>query len=74
MGSFIKAPFYPFKCSPLSLRPKATLWEFLLLHDLSHLYDEDAVNGGIRDKNARVKYASVKDAVRILVDRSGFSW
>ena len=66
-GPFKDKPFSPFKCSPLSLRPKSTPGKFRLLHDLSFPYDAHSVNAGIGDEDAKVQYASVKDAIEILL-------
>ena len=70
-GPFNSKPFDLFKCSPLSLRPKSSPGKFRLLHDLSFPYNDEAVNRGITDDNARVKYASVQDAVQILIQHPG---
>ena len=66
-GPFKVKPFSPFKCSPLSLRPKATPGKFRLLHDLSAPHNSHSVNAGIADEDAKVRYASVADAIEILV-------
>ena len=70
-GPFTSKPCNPFKCSPLSLRPKSTPGKFRLLHDLSFPYNDEAVNQGITDEDAKVKYSSVQDAVKILVKHPG---
>ena len=45
-GPFDEMPFTPSKCSPLSLKPKATPGKFRLLHDLSAPHDGCSVNEG----------------------------
>ena len=65
-GPFKLKPFSPFKCSPLSLREKSIPGHFRLLHDLSAPHDFRAVNINIPDSEAKVSYANVKDAVRII--------
>ena len=70
-GPFKSKPFSPFKCSPLSLRPKSTPGKFRLLHDLSSPHNHHAVNACIRDEDAKVTYASVIDAIKVLVGMEG---
>ena len=59
-------PFQNFKCSPLSIREKSTPGEYRLLHNLSYPYDNNSVNGNIPDHHAKVKYASLVDAIKII--------
>ena len=70
-GPFARKPFSPFKVSPLSLRPKASPGKFRLLHDLSFPHNEEAVNAGIADEDAKVTYATVTQAVEYLVKHRG---
>ena len=62
---FATRPFKPFKCSPISLRPKPN-GKFRLLHDLSFPYNEHAVNHNIPDSAAEVSYPSIKSAISII--------
>ena len=70
-GPFARKPFSPFKASPLSLRPKSTPGKFRLLHDLSFPHNEEAVNAGIADEDAKVTYATVTQAIEFLVKHRG---
>ena len=70
-GPFVAKPFSPFKCSPLSLRPKQTPGKYRLLHDLSAPYNQDSVNAGIADEDAKVKYTSVINAIECLNSMRG---
>ena len=70
-GPFEVKPFSPFKCSPLSLRPKQTPGKYRLLHDLSAPYNRDSVNAGIDDIDAKVKYTSVIRAIECLDTMEG---
>ena len=70
-GPFVVKPFTPFKCSPLSLRPKLSPGKYRLLHDLSAPYNCDSVNAGIDDDDAKVKYTSVIRAIECLDTMEG---
>ncbi len=64
-GPFDEPPLPNFKASPLSLRPKPG--GFRLLHNLSYPYDESSVNGGFDKADTTVKYATVSDAIELIL-------
>ena len=53
------------KLSPISVRVKPN-GKFRLLHDLSFPYDSNAVNKNIADRDARVDYPSIREAISIF--------
>ncbi len=66
-GPFANPPFGDFQVSPLSLRPKRTPGEFRLIHDLSFPYNKQSVNANIPHDKCTVSYASVDDAINIIL-------
>ena len=66
-GPFTSPPLDNFKCSPLSLREKSTPGKYRLLHDYSYPYDETSVNANIPEAATKVKYATLEDALKVLV-------
>ena len=71
-GPFPSPPFSPFQVSPLNLREKkssdASVRSYRLLHNLSYPYDDKAVNANIPDSFKTVKYTTVGDAIRKLLE------
>jgi hypothetical protein len=67
MGPFDEPPFSPFHISPLNIRPKKSFNKYRLLHNLSHPYDGSSVNANIPEELKSVRYASVGDAIRVLL-------
>lgn len=65
-GPFDSPPFPNFKCSPLALREKSTAGKYRLLHNLSFPYNSKSVNLNIPDSAAKVTYASLHDAFKII--------
>ena len=65
VGPFTVPPFPNFRCSPLGIVPKKDPSEFRLIHHLSYPKGS-SVNDFIPYYCSTVKYASVKDAVRLL--------
>jgi len=66
-GPFHAPPFDQFQVSPVSLRNKSTPGEYRLLHNLSHPHDGSSVNDNINDICKSVKYASINDAIKVMV-------
>ena len=74
-GPHKEPPFDPFQISPLNVRPKKQTEEekqldkrrHRLLHNLSHPYDDTAVNACIPESSKRVTYASTTDAMRLIM-------
>ena len=66
-GPFSSPPLPNFICSPLSLREKSTPGSYRLLHNLSFPYDARAVNHNIPQDFSSLQYASVYDAIKILI-------
>lgn len=67
-GPFDHPPFANFKVSPLSLREKDTPGEYRLLHNLSHPYDDTAVNTNISHQNSTVQYEGIQEAIKHIQD------
>lgn len=67
-GPFDTPPMQPFQISPLNLREKKTPGKYRLIHDLSYPYDNTSVNSNIPDSAKSVKYASVGDAIQLLLN------
>ena len=67
-GPFHQPPFDPFQISPLNIREKKVPGKFRLIHDLSYPYNDQSINANIPDKCKTVKYASVRDAIKVLVE------
>ena len=65
-GPYPKPPFTPFICNPLSLREKSEKGKYRLLHDLSYPHNELSVNANIPEDYAKVKYATVRDAITLI--------
>ena len=53
-----------FHCSPCKIIPKKSPGNYRLLHNYSYPYDQSAVNSNILDVYKRVRYESVRDAVK----------
>ncbi len=66
-GPYSSPPFDSFQTSPLSIKPKKCPGEYRLVLDLSAPYDDTSVNKNIDKKWASVHYASIMDAVDILL-------
>ena len=64
-GPFKHIPFDNFKISPLALREKSN-GKFRLLHNLSHPYDESAVNTNIPESASTVHYETINSAIKII--------
>ncbi len=65
-GPFDVPPLPNFKASPLALRPKPG--GYRLLHNLSYPYDGTSVNGGFDKDDSTVKYATVSDAIELILN------
>ena len=66
MGPFLKSPFDKFVVSPLGLRPKKTPGEFRVIHHLSYPHGS-SINDGIPREHASVHYASITQAIRLII-------
>ena len=66
-GPFPSPPLPNFICSPLSLKEKSTPGKYRLLHNLSYPYDARSVNFNIPDEISSLQYASVYDAIKVLI-------
>ena len=66
-GPFDSSPFSQYIVSPLGLREKKAPGEYRVIHDLSFPYDDTSVNSSIPREFATIKYASISDAARHLV-------
>ena len=62
-----QVPLPEFASSPLGLVPKKAPGEFRLMHHLSHPRGS-SINDGIPTDCSTVQYASVDDAVKIIVE------
>ena len=60
-------PFHPFHTSPLNIREKKTPGRYRLIHDLSFPYNDNSINHNIPDNSKKVKYATVNDAIELLL-------
>ena len=69
-GPFDEPPFEVFKSCPLAIRPKPN-GKYRLLHNLSYPFNEDSVNGVIPESAAKVKYASISDAIELIKANPG---
>ena len=69
-GPFANPPFLNFFVSPLGVVPKKTPGEYRMIHHLSFPHGV-SVNDFIPPEHASVKYATVDDAVRIILKRLG---
>ena len=67
-GPFNQPPFDLFQISPLKIREKKVPGKFRLIHDLSYPYNDQSSNANIPDKCKTVKCASVRDAIKVLVE------
>ena len=67
-GPHASPPLTNLTTSPLALRPKRNSVKFRLLHNLSSPYDGTSVNFNIPDVCANVKFATITDAVKIILD------
>lgn len=66
-GPFPHPPFHPFHISPLGLREKKIPGTYRLIHNLSYPYDDQAINFHISDANKTVQYASITDAIHLIM-------
>ena len=66
-GPFPSPPFHPFHTSPLNIREKKTHGRYRLIHDLSFPYNDNSINHNIPDNSKKVKYATVNDAIELLL-------
>ena len=66
-GPFNTPPFQPFHISPLSLREKKEPGKYRMIHNLSYPYDSSSINNNIPDSEKSVHYATVGDAIQILL-------
>ena len=69
-GPYDQPPFANFHVSPLKLVPKSKNPEsptFRLVHNLSHPFRGDSVNSGIPDSKKKVHYATILDAIHLIV-------
>ena len=68
-GPFESPPFPLFQVSPLKLQPKKEPGKFRLIHNLSAPYDEHAINQNIPKEYTTVQYASIQDAISMMMFR-----
>ena len=68
-GPFAQPPFDNFRVSPLKLvpKPKSSKSPFRLVHNLSHPFKGDSINSAIPEWKKSVKYATILDAIRIIL-------
>ena len=66
IGPFLGAPFPKFVCSPLVIVPKKNPQEFRLMQHLSYPKGT-SVNDFIPDTNSSVRYASISDAIGVII-------
>ena len=69
-GPYKSPPFSNFKSCPLALRQKPN-GKYRLLHNLSYPYDDKSVNLNILDKNSKVEFSSIYNALDIVKDSRG---
>ena len=67
-GPFVHPPMLNLVISPLALRKKANSNKYRLLHNLSAPYDNSSVNINIPDTEANVKYATLRNALEIIIN------
>ena len=60
-------PSPPFHTSPLNIREKKTPGRYRLIHDLSFPYNDNSINHNIPDNSKKVQYATVIDAIELLL-------
>ena len=65
--SYSCPPFEIYQTSSLSIKPKKRAGEYRMVLDLSSPYDDTSINSNIDPKWASVKYASIMDAVHIIL-------
>ncbi|RUM44978.1 MAG: hypothetical protein DSY80_03845 [Desulfocapsa sp.] len=66
-GPFDKPPFSQFHISPLNIREKKDKGKHRLIHNLSFPYDGTSINANIPNQSKTVHFASVRDAINILL-------
>ena len=66
-GPFPSPHFHPFHTSPLNIREKKTPGRYSLIHDLSFPYNDNSTNHNIPDNSKKIKYATVNDAIELLL-------
>ena len=66
-GPFTYSPFHKFQISPLSVREKKVKGKYRLIHDLSFPYDSTSINANIPQTAKKVHYATVGNAIQILL-------
>ena len=54
------------KCTSIALGEKSKKGQYRLLHKLSYPYDENSINLSIPEEHKTVKYATIRDAVKLL--------
>ena len=64
---FPSPPFHPFHTSSLNIREKKTPGRYRLIHDLSFPYNDNSINHNIPNNSKKVKYATVNDAIQLLL-------
>ena len=69
-GPFEKPPFPNFRTNPLGLVPKKNGSGFRLIHHLSHP-SGNSVNDFIPKESCSVQYATIQDAIHIIMEMSG---
>jgi hypothetical protein len=65
-GPFVSPPFQNFQISPIGIVPKKEQGQFRLIHHLS-FPENSSINDFIPDQFSRVHYASLDDAIDIIV-------
>ena len=66
-GPFDHQPFKQMHISPISIQPTKDSSKFRLIQDLSYPYNHLSVNGLIDDDSASVNYASILQAISMIM-------